>query len=117
MKREVFSTFVLSDLDPVAFLKRLNALVSPHPYDLEPVKPIVDFDSLLTQFKFVAGMDVIAGLDSRSDLLAMNPYEFEHLVRQIFEEMGMQAWDTQAIKDDGVDAVAAVSEELLWPEG
>jgi restriction system protein len=31
----------------------------------------------------------------------MAPYEFEHLVRQIFEEMGMQAWNTQAIKDDG----------------
>jgi restriction system protein len=105
-KREVFSTFILSELDPVACLKRLNALVSPHPYDLEPVQPTVDFASLLTQFKFVAGMDVIAGLDSRSDLLAMNPYEFEHLVRQIFEEMGMQAWNTQAIKDDGVDAVA-----------
>ena len=95
-KREVFSTFVLSELDPVACLKRLNALVSPHPYDLEPVQPTVDFDSLLTQFKFVAGMDVIAGLDSRPDLLAMNPYEFEHLVRQIFEEMGMQAWNTRA---------------------
>ena len=105
-KREPFSTFLLSDLDPVACLRRLNALVSPHPYDLEPVQPTVDFDSLLTQFKFVAGMDVIAGLDSRPDLLAMNPYEFEHLVRQIFEEMGMQAWNTQAIKDDGVDAVA-----------
>ena len=105
-KREVFSTYVLSEVDPVACLKRLNALFSPHPFDLEPVKPTVDFDSLLTQFKFVAGMDAIAGLDSRPDLLAMNPYEFEHLVRQIFEEMGMQAWNTQAIKDDGVDAVA-----------
>jgi restriction system protein len=105
-KREVFSTYVLPEVDPVACLKRLNALFSPHPFDLEPVKPTVDFDSLLTQFKFVAGMDAIAGLDSRPDLLAMNPYEFEHLVRQIFEEMGMQAWNTQAIKDDGVDAVA-----------
>ena len=105
-KREVFSTFVLSDLDPAACLKRLNALVSPHPYDLEPVQPTMDFDSLLTRFKFIAGMDVVAGLDSRPDLLAMNPYEFEHLVRQIFEEMGMQAWNTQAIKDNGVDAVA-----------
>ncbi len=104
--REVFSKYILSELDPVACLKRLNALVSPHPYDLEPVQPTVDFDSLLTRFKFVAGMDVVAGLDSRPDLLAMAPYEFEHLVRQIFEEMGMQAWNTEAIKDDGVDAVA-----------
>jgi restriction system protein len=52
-KREAFGTFVLPDLDPVACLKRLNALVSPHPYDLEPVQPTVDFDSLLTRFKFV----------------------------------------------------------------
>jgi len=108
-KREAFSTFVLSDLDPVACLKRLNALVSPHPYDLEPVQPTVDFDSLLTRFKFVAGMDAVAGLDSRRDLLAMAPYEFEHLVRQIFEEMGMQAWNTQAIKDDGVEAIRALA--------
>jgi restriction system protein len=84
-KREVFSTFLLSELDPVACLKRLNALVSPHPYDLEPVQPTMDFDSLLTRFKFIAGMDVVAGLDGRPDLLTMNPYEFEHLVRQIFE--------------------------------
>jgi restriction system protein len=105
-KRELFSTFLLSDLDPVACLKRLNALVSPHPYDLQPVQPTVTFDSLLTQFKFVAGMDVITGLDSRPDLLEMAPYDFEHLVRQIFEEMGMKAWNTEAIKDDGVDAVA-----------
>lgn len=66
----------------------------------------MDFDSLLTRFKFVAGMDVVAGLDSRPGLQAMAPCEFEHLVRQIFEEMGMQAWTTRAIKDDGVDAVA-----------
>ena len=61
----------------------------------------MDFDSLLTRFKFVAGMDAVAGLDSRPDLLAMAPYEFEHLVRQIFEEMGMQAWNTQANRVGG----------------
>jgi restriction system protein len=104
--RRVFSTYVLSELDPVDGLKRLSAVFSPHPYDVEPVKPSEDFDSLLTRFTFVAGLDALAGLDTRRDLLAMAPYEFEHLVRQIFEEMGMQAWNTEAIKDDGVDAVA-----------
>jgi restriction system protein len=104
--RRIFSTYVLSELDPVACLRRLNALFSADPYDLEPVKPAVDFDSLLTQFRFVAGMDALAGLDRRRDLLTMAPYEFGHLVRQIFEDMGMQAWSTEAIKNDGVDAVA-----------
>jgi len=105
-EREVFATFVLANLDPVTCLRKLNALVSNHPYDLEPVRPVVDFEALLTQYKFVAGMDAVAGLDSRPDLIDMTPTEFEHLVRQLFEAIGMQSWVTQASKDDGVDAVA-----------
>ncbi|MFI6599672.1 restriction endonuclease [Nonomuraea sp. NPDC050536] len=111
--REVFSTFVIEALDPVACLKRLNALVSPHPYDLEPVRPVVDFEALLSQYKFVDGMDAVAGLDSRRDLLQMTPAEFEHFVRQLFEAMGMKSWVTQSSKDDGVDAVA-VNEDPVF---
>jgi restriction system protein len=104
--REVFGSFVLTELDPVACLHRLNALVSLHPFDLEAVRPVVDFETLLSRYKFVEGMDAVAGLDSRRDLLDMTPTEFEHLVRQLFESMGMKSWNTQASKDDGVDAVA-----------
>jgi restriction system protein len=112
-QHELFDTFVLTDLDPVACLHRLNALVSEHPYDLEAVRPVVDFETLLTQYKFIEGMDAVAGLDSRPDLLDMTPTEFEHLVRQLFEAMGMQSWVTQASKDDGVDAVA-VNEDPVF---
>ena len=112
-EREIFSTFVLTDLDPVACLRKLNALVSNHPYDLEAVRPVVDFETLLTQYKFVEGMDAVAGLDSRPDLLDMTPTEFEHLIRQLFEMMGMKSWVTQASKDDGVDAVA-VNEDPVF---
>ena len=111
--REEFDGLVLRDLDPVSCLKRLNALVSPHPYDLEAVRPVVDFEALLTQYKFVEGMDAVAGLDSRPDLLDMTPTEFEHLTRQLFEAMGMKSWATQASKDDGVDAVA-VNEDPVF---
>jgi restriction system protein len=111
--RELFASFVLADLDPVACLHKLNALVSPHPYDLEAVRPVVDFETLLSQYKFVEGMDAVAGLDSRPDLLDMTPTEFEHLVRQLFEAMGMKSWNTQASKDDGVDAVA-VNEDPVF---
>ncbi|MGA2830906.1 MAG: restriction endonuclease, partial [Streptosporangiaceae bacterium] len=112
-EREVFTSFVLANLDPVACLRKLNALVSNHPYDLEPVRPVVDFEALLTQYKFVAGMDAVAGLDSRPDLLGMTPTEFEHLVRQLFEAIGMQSWVTQASKDDGVDAVAVNEDPFM----
>lgn len=112
-QRELFSGFVLADLDPVSCLHKLNALVSLHPYDLEAVRPVVDFETLLSQYKFVEGMDAVAGLDSRPDLLDMTPTEFEHLVRQLFEAMGMKSWATQASKDDGVDAVA-VNEDPVF---
>jgi restriction system protein len=112
-QRELFITFVLADLDPVACLHKLDALVSPHPYDLQAVRPAVDFEILLSQYKFVEGMDAVAGLDSRPDLLDMTPTEFEHLVRQLFEAMGMKSWTTQASKDDGVDAVA-VNEDPVF---
>jgi restriction system protein len=112
-ERNVFGTFVLESLDPVACLHKLNALVSNHPYDLEPVRPVVDFESLLAQYKFVEGMDAVAGLDSRHDLLEMTPTEFEHLVKQLFEAMGMKAWTTVASKDDGVDAVAINEDPVM----
>ena len=105
-EREAFTPYLLSDPDPVTSLGRLNALLSAHPCDLVPVQPTVDFDSLSTEFAFVAGMDALAGLDSRRDLLAMSSAEFEQLVRQVFGELGMQAWNTEAVGDDGVDAVA-----------
>ncbi|MFC5744581.1 restriction endonuclease [Actinomadura rugatobispora] len=112
--REVFAGLVLADLDPVACVKqKLGALVSPHPYDLEAVRPMVDFEALLKQFAFVEGMDAVAGLDSRPDLLDLTPAEFEHLVRQLFEAMGMKSWVTQASKDDGVDGVATNEDPIF----
>jgi restriction system protein len=102
--RGQFSGLVLTDVTPRETLRHLNALVSPHPFDLEAVRPVLEFD--LTKYKFVDEIDMIAGLDARLDLLELSPVEFEHLVRQLFEEVGMQAWVTQASRDDGVDAVA-----------
>jgi restriction system protein len=111
--RDQWSTLVLADLDPQSCLKHLNALVSPHPYDLEAVRPVVDFDALLAQYSFVEGMDAIATLDCRRDLLAMPPTEFEHLSRQLFEAIGMDSWVTQASKDDGVDGVVTNPDPIM----
>jgi restriction system protein len=112
--REEFAEIVLDEpeLDPKACLRGyLNALISPHPYDLEAVPPVVQFD--LRKFKFVEEMNVIAGLDSRPDLLALKPVEFEHLIRELFEAMGMKSWVTQASKDEGVDGVAVNEDPIV----
>jgi restriction system protein len=104
--RDDFEDLVLDEpaLDPVQCLRHLNAIVSQHPYDLEPVRPVVTFD--LSKYKFAPEVDVVAGLDSRPDLMTLDPIEFEHLIRRLFEAYGMKAWVTQASRDDGIDAVA-----------
>ena len=92
------------ELDPALCLRRLNALVSAHPYDLEEVTPVIKWD--ISRYKTIEEMDVLGTLDGRLNLLDMKPNEFEHLVRKLFEAMGFEAWTTQASRDDGVDAVA-----------
>jgi restriction system protein len=112
--REAFTRILLDEpeLDPKACLTSyLNAVISPHPYDLEAVRPVVQFD--LSKYKFVEEMNVIAGLDSRPDLLALKPVEFEHLIRELFEAMGMKSWVTQATKDEGVDGVAVNEDPIV----
>ena len=112
--REAFARIVLDEpeLDPKACLTSyLNAVISPHPYDLEAVRPVVQFD--LSKYKFVEEMNVIAGLDSRPDLLALKPVEFEHLIRELFEAMGLKSWVTQASKDEGVDGVAINEDPIV----
>jgi len=73
---------------------------------------VVDFD-VLNRFHIIDGIDVLTGLDHRVDLLALSPTEFEHLIRQLFEEMGMKSWVTRASKDEGVDAVATNEDPIL----
>ncbi|MGQ4347525.1 restriction endonuclease [Streptomyces sp. SAS_275] len=111
--REPFDELVLDEpeLDPVQSLRFLNAIVSQHPYDLEPVRPVVTFD--LAKYKLAPERDVVAGLDSRPDLVTLDPIEFEHLIRRLFEKIGLKSWVTQASRDDGVDAVAVNEEPLI----
>ncbi|MFD0257490.1 restriction endonuclease [Kitasatospora indigofera] len=111
-ERETFAELVLDEpeLDPARCLHHLNAIVSRHPFDMEAVAPVAVFD--LTKYQFIAEVDVVAGLDSRPDLVQMDPFAFEHLVRQLFEAIGLEAWTTQASRDDGVDAVAVNRDPL-----
>ncbi|WP_327074394.1 restriction endonuclease [Kitasatospora purpeofusca] len=109
-QRKDFAELVLDEprLDPQQCLHRLGATVSKHPHDLEPVTPIVEAD--LSRYRITTDTAVVATLDSRPDLLQMNPYDFERLVRELFEAMGYETWRTQGSRDDGVDAVATLAD-------
>ncbi|MFD7170003.1 restriction endonuclease [Streptomyces violascens] len=109
--RDKFDQLVLTQVDPRACLKGLRSLVSPNPYELEPVRPLVTFD--LNKFRLMDSMDVVAGLDSRPVLTDLTPTEFEHLVRQLFEAIGLESVNTQPSKDEGVDAVAMNTDPVM----
>jgi restriction system protein len=101
--RSTYLGLNLRDVEPDVCLRHLNALVSHHPHRVEPVTPIRDFD--LARYSFIEAVDVVASLDSRTDLTKISPTEFEHFVRQLFEASGLEGWTTERSGDDGVDAV------------
>jgi restriction system protein len=102
--RIAFSGLVLDQLDPAACLKHLKAIVSPHPYDVEPVEPVIEFQK--AKYRFADPVDALAGMDSRPDLLKMDWYKFENLIRQLFQAMELEVHVTQSSRDEGIDAVA-----------
>jgi restriction system protein len=102
--RDTFAGLVLDQLDPASCLKHLKAIVSPHPYDLEAVEPVIEFQQ--AKYRFADPVDALAGIDSRPDLLKMDWYKFENLIRQLFEAMGLEVRVTQSSRDEGIDAVA-----------
>ncbi|GAA1226846.1 hypothetical protein GCM10009665_16740 [Kitasatospora nipponensis] len=106
VERADFAELILDEprLDPQRCLRNLGAVISRHPHDLEPVSPIVDFDP--ARFKIAADTAVVGPLDGRPDLLQMDPFAFERLVRELFTAMGYETWRTQNSRDDGLDAVA-----------
>ncbi|MGB6577744.1 MAG: hypothetical protein WBF34_07475 [Streptosporangiaceae bacterium] len=110
-ERSVFQDLVLAAVEPAACLVRLNALVSPNPFDLEAVEPFIEFD--LRRFRFMDDLDVVSGLDGRKNLLKLTPTEFEHLVKDLFVGMGAEAngialgdlpWAEQVELDSAGDA-------------
>jgi len=92
-------------------LRYLKAIVSPHPYECEAIEPILDFD--LSKYSFIEGLDAVATLDSRPNLMDMSYTNFEHLVRQIFEAQGAEGWTTTQSNDDGIDAVIVNRKALM----
>jgi restriction system protein len=114
VERDRFAELSLHRVSPDACLRHLNALVSPHPYDLEPITPLLDFDA--TKYLFTEALDIASGLDARPVLADLSPTEFEHLVRQLCEAMDMQSWTTRQSNDDGVDAVVFNPDPLVGGE-
>jgi restriction system protein len=102
--REMLAQLDLSRVDPETCLKGLNASVSKKPADLAPVKPVLEFN--MVDPRFVEEEDIISGLDNRTNLMLLTPREFESLITNLFERMGLETRLTRPSRDGGVDCVA-----------
>ncbi|WP_052710716.1 restriction endonuclease [Pseudofrankia sp. DC12] len=90
--------------DPIGCLRELGAKVSPNPYDLEAVKPVVTFD--LRRFRLANDATELADLESRPNLMQLTPHDFERLIEKLLKAMGIEAYRTVDSRDDGIDVVA-----------
>lgn len=114
VERELFNSLVLDHVQPDECLKHLKALISPHPFELVPVEPLVDFDK--SRLAFVDGLAMVSHLDSRPDLMALSPTEFEHLIRELFDAdptiESVESLVTRQSNDGGIDGVIYVKQPL-----
>jgi restriction system protein len=99
-----FSELELAKVDPTSCLKRLSAAISRSPSELVAVKPIVDIN--MVDPRFIQEQEVLSTLDNRQNLMELSPAEFESLITNLFQKMGLDTKLTQASRDRGVDCVA-----------
>lgn len=102
--RETFAGLDLAHVEPEACLKGLRAAVSRSPSELAPVKPVIEFN--MADPRFVEETDVLSSMDQRPNLMELTPGQFENLITNLFEKMGLETRLTQASRDGGVDCVA-----------
>ena len=102
--RDAFEALQLDRVDPQECLKGLGAGVSTKPAELAPIRPVLEFK--MVDDRFIDESDVLSDLDQRPNLMALSPSEFESLITNLFEKMGLETRQTRPSRDGGVDCVA-----------
>lgn len=109
--RERFDEIALDRIDKPTCLRNLGAQVSPKASELQPVKPVVEFN--MVDKRFVEQSDILTDLDNRPNLMELNPFEFENLISNLFRLVGFESKLTRSSRDGGIDVVAYDPRPLL----
>jgi len=108
VKREEFRARNLQNVDPKTCFKDLKGVGSSKLHSLTPVAPVLAISR--EDKRFIAPREVVNKLNEGVNLAAMDWEDFEHLIRELFEQEFKQAGGevkvTQASRDHGVDAIA-----------
>lgn len=103
-----FNSINLNAVEPKACFRSLRGVSAARLDKMAPVAPLVALDR--SDSRFIEGQDIVSKIDQGSNLAAMEWQDFEHLIRQIFENEfsapGSEVKVTQGSRDGGVDAVA-----------
>lgn len=104
--RDEFNSLDLSRVDPKACFRQLKGVASTKLAELAAIRPIVQINR--NDQRFVPGHDV--AVEEGANLAAMDWEDFEHLIRELFEQEfssnGGEVHITRASRDAGVDAIA-----------
>jgi restriction system protein len=107
VKKE-FMEIDLGKVEPKACFKKLKGVGSAKLSGLSPIQPILHLNK--EDKRFIEAREIEDGLDSSTNLAAMDWEDFEHLIRELFEEEfaidGGEVKVTRASRDGGVDAIA-----------
>lgn len=108
VKKEIFKEIDLKNVDPKACFKNLKGVGSSKLAGLTPIQPILTLNK--NDRRFVESYSVTNHLDDSTNLATIPWEDFEHLIRELFENEfssnGGEVKVTQASRDGGVDAVA-----------
>lgn len=106
VKKAVFEEINLESIEPKLCFKGLKGIGSSTLFDLAAVQPIMLINK--NDKRLIEAREVNYG--DGTNLAAMNWEDFEHLVRELFEnefkQNGGEVKVTQASRDGGVDAIA-----------
>ncbi|OGQ99467.1 MAG: hypothetical protein A2521_00730 [Deltaproteobacteria bacterium RIFOXYD12_FULL_57_12] len=107
-RKEPFMHINLAGIDPKACFKSLKGVAASRLSGLSPIPPVMMIDK--NDRRFVAGYRIADYINESTNLAAMDWEDFEHLIREVFEQEfvsgGGEVKVTQASRDGGVDAVA-----------
>ena len=109
--RDTFTEINLAQVDPEACLKYLNAGISKSPIELAPVRPVLEFS--MVDPRFITETDTLGALDERPNLMELTSQQFESLIQNLFEKIGLDTRQTRPSRDGGVDCVAYNTDPIL----
>lgn len=105
--RDEFMALDLANVDAKACFKKLKGVSAARLHNLTAVAPLLTMSR--EDKRFVGSYAVAGTLTEGDNLAAMDWEDFEHLIRELFEEefaeSGGEVKVTQASRDGGVDAV------------